>query len=57
MRAILLTLTLATLAACGADGAPEAPASKAETSTGLTVSGCAKIGLSYGTNSSDRSGC
>ena len=51
MRVILLTLTLATLSACGADGAPEAPASQDASAPGLTVSGCAKIGVVMGPKS------
>lgn len=48
MRVILIALTLASLTACGADGAPEAPASQDANAPGLTLSGCAKIGVAVG---------
>ncbi len=57
MKPVIALVFLASLAACGADGLPEAPASKADTATGLTISGCAKIGVTYGVKSTDQSDC
>ncbi len=43
MRYIVVALTLA-LAACGVDGEPETP-ERAQTNTGLSISGTASIGI------------
>ncbi|WP_430463226.1 argininosuccinate lyase [Tabrizicola sp.] len=48
MKPLYVVVVLAALAGCGADGVPEAPASKASTTTGLTISGCASVGVSVG---------
>jgi hypothetical protein len=47
MRFLLVVLGL-TLAACGADGEPRAPAPKPEPTTGIRVSGTARVGISVG---------
>ncbi len=57
MKPVYALVLLATLAACGADGLPEAPASKAETTSGVALSGCASIGVVYGPAGTDRSDC
>lgn len=49
MKMALIALGLLTLAACGADGPPVAPggaAAPAPTTTGISLSGTAKIGIS-----------
>lgn len=54
---IIALALLASLAACGADGAPEAPATKAAAASGLTISGCAKVGMVFGGSAQDQSDC
>jgi hypothetical protein len=48
MSRLLCILSLAALTACGADGAPETPVAKAAPQTGLTLSGCAEVGITTG---------
>ncbi|MCF8512613.1 MAG: argininosuccinate lyase [Rhodobacteraceae bacterium] len=48
MKPLFAIALIASLAACGADGAPEAPSSMNATETGITLSGCAKAGVSFG---------
>ena len=48
MKAFVTLAFVAVLAGCGADGAPVAPASQNATETGVTLSGCAQIGIVKG---------
>ncbi|TXH95069.1 MAG: argininosuccinate lyase [Pseudorhodobacter sp.] len=48
MKAFVTLAFVAILAGCGADGAPVAPASQAATEPGVTIQGCAKLGVSVG---------
>ena len=48
MKPVLALVLFASLAACGAAGLPEAPASKADAASGITLSGCAKLGVAVG---------
>ena len=57
MKLVALFLSLATLAACGADGAPVAPASMAATPVGVSVSGCAQIGITTGPITEGKTDC
>ena len=42
---ILAVLAVLTLAACGADGAPTKPAAKPATTSGVSISGDARMGV------------
>lgn len=48
MKPLFALVVLLTLASCGADGMPEAPASMDSTGSGVTISGCAKLGVTMG---------
>lgn len=48
MKPLLTLGFVALLAGCGADGAPIAPASQAATESGVTISGCAQMGVVVG---------
>jgi hypothetical protein len=48
MKQVFSLVLVASLAACGADGLPEAPASMDAPQQGVTLSGCAKLGVTVG---------
>lgn len=49
LRQVLIMLVLVAVAACGVDGAPTAPGdSEPDQTGGVTLSGEARIGVTYG---------
>lgn len=48
IQRFLILGMIATLAACGVDGAPKPPPPKPAQSTGVSISGDARVGVVYG---------